>query len=53
MLDIGKVTPTVINVNIADTFVHNTTTALDVNGAVVIRGNNLSMFDEALSTNYI
>ena len=52
MLDIGKVTPTVINVNIADTFVHNTTTALDVNGAVVIRGNNLSMFDEALSTNY-
>ena len=52
MLDIGKVTPTVVNVNIADTFIHNTTTALDVNGAVVIRGNNLSMFDEALSTNY-
>ena len=52
MLDIGKVTPTIINVNIADTFVHNTTTALDVNGAVVIRGNNLSMFDEALESNY-
>ncbi len=51
-LDIGKVTSTVLNLNIADTFVHSTSTALDVNGAVVIRGNNLLMFDEALEANY-